>query len=153
MPDLSLDSANELRRAVGDLVRAVRLGEGMPEGQIETLGFLVRDGAQSIATLARRRRVRHQSMSATIADLEAQGLIARSADPDDARGTLVELTDAGTEMIGASRLRRSTVVLEAARSALTPGERAALADISGVLDRLTAALVSAAETPRSEPAT
>jgi DNA-binding MarR family transcriptional regulator len=145
MADLTFDSANEFRRAVGDLVRAVRLGEHTPEGQIETLGFLARDGAQSIATLARRRRVRHQSMSAMIADFELRGLVTRSADPDDARGVLLQLTGAGTEMVHASRLRRSTVLLEAARTALTPSEREALAGIPGVLDTLSDALMRAAE--------
>jgi DNA-binding MarR family transcriptional regulator len=140
MADLTLDSANELRRAVGEIVRAVRRTEDTPEGQIEALGFLARDGAQSIATLARRRGIRHQSMSATVVELEAHGLVARSADPDDARGILLRLTDAGAEMIRVSRLRRSTVILAAAQTVLTPDERAVLAGVPELFDRLTAAL-------------
>ncbi|MDN3480028.1 helix-turn-helix domain-containing protein, partial [Curtobacterium sp. APC 4022] len=79
--DFTLDDADALRRAIGDSTRAVRRTETTPEGQVETLGFLARDGAQSIAALARLRRVRHQSMRVTVADLEAQGLVERSPDP------------------------------------------------------------------------
>jgi DNA-binding MarR family transcriptional regulator len=138
----TLDDANELRRAIGESVRAIRRSETTPEGQIEALGFLARDGATSIATLARLRRVRHQTMSATVADLEAQGLVARAADPSDARGVLVSLTPTGTAMIAESRVRRSARILAAAEAALTPEERAVLARAAAALDKLTAALQS-----------
>lgn len=135
-----LDDANELRRAIGESVRAIRRSETTPEGQIEVLGFLARDGAYSIAALARLRRVRHQSMRVTVADLEALGLVERAPDPADARGVLVTLTEAGRAMIDESRTRRSTRILTAAESALTPAEREVLARAAGVLDKLTAAL-------------
>lgn len=138
----TLDDANELRRAIGESVRAIRRSETTPEGQIEALGFLARDGATSIATLARLRRVRHQTMSATVADLEAQGLVARAADPSDARGVLVSLTPTGTAMIAESRVRRSARILAAAEAALTSDERAVLARAASALDKLTAALQS-----------
>ena len=136
----TLDDANELRRAIGDSVRAIRRAETTPEGQIEVLGFLARDGAYSIAALARLRRVRHQTMRVTVADLEAQGLVERAPDPSDARGVLVSLTDDGREMIARSRTERSARVLAAAERALTPAERAVLAQAAGALDKLTAAL-------------
>ncbi|AMM19322.1 hypothetical protein AX769_03230 [Frondihabitans sp. PAMC 28766] len=141
-PEFTLDDANELRRAIGESVRAIRRSEPTPEGQIEALGFLARDGAQSIAALARLRRVRHQSMSATVADLEAQGLVERAADPSDARGVLVSLTVAGSEMIAESRIRRSGRILEAANRVLSPAERATLATAAVALDKLCAALLA-----------
>jgi len=142
----TLDDANELRRAIGDSVRAIRRAETTPEGQIEVLGFLARDGAYSIAALARLRRVRHQTMRVTVADLEAQGLVARTPDPADARGVLISLTDAGRKVIAQSRTQRSARVLAAAEKALTPAERAVLARAASALDKLTAALLNA-ETP------
>jgi DNA-binding MarR family transcriptional regulator len=137
----TLDDANELRRAIGESVRAIRRSETTPEGQLEALGYLARDGAQSIARLARLRRVRHQSMSATMADLEAQGLARRAPDPGDARGVLVSLTGAGADVIRESRIRRSTRILNAAEKALTPAERADLAAVAPLLDRLAEALL------------
>lgn len=136
----TLDDANELRRAIGESVRAIRRTETTPEGQLEVLGFLARDGAHSIAALARLRRVRHQSMRGTVADLEAQGLVERAPDPSDARGVLVSLTGAGREVIEQSRTERSARVLAAAERALTLAERAVLARAAAALDKLTAAL-------------
>jgi DNA-binding MarR family transcriptional regulator len=138
--EFTLDDANELRRAIGESVRAIRLSESTPEGQIEVLGFLARDGAYSIAALARLRRVRHQSMSATVAELATQGLVSRAPDPADARGVLVSLTAAGSRMIAESRLRRSSRILAAAEGALSDDERAVLARAASALDKLTAAL-------------
>jgi DNA-binding MarR family transcriptional regulator len=138
--EFTLDDANGLRRAVGAFVRVIRHAETTPEGQIEVLGFLTRDGAASIAALARLRRVRHQTMRVTVADLESQGLVARVRDPSDARGVLVSLTPTGERMIAESRIRRSARVLAAARAALTPEERAVLVAAASALDRLTEVL-------------
>jgi DNA-binding MarR family transcriptional regulator len=137
---MDLDDANELRRAIGESVRAIRRSETTPEGQIEVLGFLARDGAYSIAALARLRRVRHQTMRVTVADLERQGLVERAPDPDDARGVLVSLTSAGGRMIDESRVRRSSRLLAAAEHALTEDERRVLVAATGALDKLTSAL-------------
>lgn len=136
-----LDSADELRRSVGVLVRAVRDRTAEEsDGQIETLGFLMRDGAQSIASLARRRRIRHQSASAVVADLEKAGLVGRERDPADARGVLITLTSAGSEMVTESRRIRAEVVLEAARSSLSADDRALLARVPALLDALSEAM-------------
>ena len=138
MSEFTLETADILRRAVGDMVRAIQQTEDIPGGQIETLGFLFRDGPLSIAQLARKRKIRHQSMSATVADLEAQGLVARAPDPADGRGVLIELTESGSAMIRESRLTRSTVILRAAERALTPAELTALAAVSGLFDKVRA---------------
>jgi DNA-binding MarR family transcriptional regulator len=139
-PAFTLDDADALRRAIGDSVRAVRSTESTPAGQLEALGFLTRDGAHSIAALARLRRVRHQTMRVTVAELEAQGLVMRAPDPSDARGVLVSATAAGVAVIAESRANRSARVRAAAERALTSEERSTLVDAAGVLAKLTAAL-------------
>ncbi|WP_181408260.1 MarR family winged helix-turn-helix transcriptional regulator [Schumannella sp. 10F1B-5-1] len=145
MPDFTLDDANAFRAAIGDSVRAIRRTETTPAGQIEVLGYLARDGAQSIATLARLRRVRHQTMSATVADLERAGLVSRAPDPADARGVLITATDAGLATIVELRLRRSTELHDAAHAVLTQEERAALVTATTALHKLTASLHARAE--------
>jgi DNA-binding MarR family transcriptional regulator len=52
-------------------------------------------------------------MSRQLADLEAQGLVARTPDPDDARAALTSLTPAGQEAVRDLRGRRVTVLQEA----------------------------------------
>ncbi|BDZ48453.1 hypothetical protein GCM10025867_06940 [Frondihabitans sucicola] len=150
--DFELDTADRLRRSVGDLVRAVRdVTDAAPDNQIETLGYLMRGGPQSIAALARQRRIRHQSMSATVAELASRGLVERSADPSDARGVLIALTEAGSRVVTESREMRATLLLGVAEIALDEADLALLARVPTLLDRLTAALEAAvpAEDPGS----
>ncbi|GAB3402355.1 helix-turn-helix domain-containing protein [Schumannella luteola] len=141
----SLEQANAFRAAIGESVRAIRRTETTPDGQIEALGFLERDGPQSIATLARRRRVRHQTMSATVAELEKQGLATRSPDPADARGLLIAATPAGSAMIRELRVRRSTALHGAAHTVLSAEERAALVTATAALGKLAGVLHDRAE--------
>lgn len=140
--DFTQEDAEALRASIGDAVRAIRRSENLPEGQIETLGHLVRDGAGSIAALARLRRVRHQSMRVTVAELEAQGLVQRSPDPRDRRGVLIEPTSVGTRMIDELRRRRSNAILTAAEAVLSADERAVLARTVGILNKLTSAMLT-----------
>lgn len=140
MTEITIETADRFRRAVGDFVRAIQQTEDAPGGQIETLGFLVRGGAQSVAQLARHRRVRHQSMRETVSELEAQGMVVKSPDPADGRGVLVTVTDAGSAVIDVSRVRRSSGIVRAAASALTDDERATLARTAEILDKLRDAI-------------
>lgn len=142
MTDFTIESADRLRRSIGDIVRAMQQLENAPNGQIETLGFLRRDGRQSIASLARRRRVKHQSMSGAIVELESQGLVVRTPDPLDGRGVLIDLTEAGSAMVDESRTRRSAIVLRVAERTLTQSEQDALAGTAALLDKLRDGLLS-----------
>lgn len=140
-PTFDLDAADEMRSAIGMLVRAVReISVERPEGQLETLGLLTREGPQSIADLARRRRIRHQSMSATVAELEAQGLVERSPDPSDARGVLISLTSEGSGAIASSRTERATAILRAVETTLDDEERRRLHGVPELLMKLAAGL-------------
>jgi DNA-binding MarR family transcriptional regulator len=75
-------------------------------------------------------------MSSTVADLEAQRLVARTPDPADRRGVLIELTETGADMIRESRRSRSALILEAAEQVLTADERAILAQTAELLEKL-----------------
>ncbi len=95
-PSIPTALASELRVVLGQLVRRLRAEHRFPLSQGAVLGRLDREGPPSIGELAAAERVRPQSMAQTVADLEADGLIARRPDPADGRRTLVELTDART---------------------------------------------------------
>jgi DNA-binding MarR family transcriptional regulator len=149
MTEFTIDATNRLRRSVGDLGRAIQKIEGTPGGHLETLGLLSREGAQSIAQLARSRRIRHQSMSSTVAELEKQGLVKRSLDPADKRGVLIQLTDAGSAVVDESRLTRSTLLFDAATKALNEEERERLVSTAELLERVRAELESDAGSGRT----
>jgi len=75
------------------------LPPGMSIAQFSVLNHLVRlDGARAPSRLARAFQVTKGAMTNTLQRLEAQGLVRVTADPDDARGKLVEITQAGRRM-------------------------------------------------------
>jgi DNA-binding MarR family transcriptional regulator len=98
--------ASELRLALGQLVRRLRVEHRLSLSHVAVLARLDREGTHSISTLAAAERIRPQSMAQTIRDLESDGLIARRADPTDGRRTLVDLTAKGLGMLEEDRRRR-----------------------------------------------
>ncbi|HET9719392.1 MAG TPA: MarR family transcriptional regulator [Solirubrobacteraceae bacterium] len=87
--------ASELRVVLGRLLRRLRAEHRVPLTQAAVLGRLDREGAQSIGDLAAAEQVRPQSMSQTLGELEAEGLVRRQPDARDGRRILVELTHQG----------------------------------------------------------
>jgi DNA-binding MarR family transcriptional regulator len=98
--------AGELRVVLGRLMRRLRAEHGFSLGQGAVLGRLDREGPQSVSDLAGKERMRPQSMAQTVSDLEGEGLVERRPDPNDGRRALVSLTEAGHELLAASRQRR-----------------------------------------------
>ena len=133
------DIAEELRVAIGRFVRATRAhADTLPPARAGAMGYLSREGPQTIAWLAARHGVRHQSMSRIVGELESLGYVARTANPADARGFVISLTAAGEAALEADRTARRAWVARAIETRLTPAERAVLLGVPALLDRLTA---------------
>lgn len=130
------DLAHELRDTIGRLVRRLRLEPGPPAPQLTVLSRLDREGAASVSDLAAAERMRPQSMAQTVGDLERAGLVSRRPDPADRRRLFVELTDAGRELLHATRARREGWLTDALERELTAAERAALAEAVALLGRV-----------------
>ncbi len=96
----------ELRVVLGRLLRRLRREHRFPLTQAGVLGYLDRDGPRSIGELAAIESVRPQSMSQTVCDLEADGLIERRADPSDGRRTQIAITTRGRSALDADRAAR-----------------------------------------------
>jgi DNA-binding MarR family transcriptional regulator len=130
--------AGELRVVMGRLIRRLRAehGAGFGMTQAAVLGRLDREGSQSIGDLAGAERVRPQSMSQMLADLEADGLIARRPDARDGRRTLIELTATGLTVLEQDRARRDSWLAQALAEGLTDDERALLERVVPLLGRL-----------------
>ena len=93
--------AAALRSVIAALVRRFSLSEradvlccGLTVAQAATLEAL-RDGAVRLGPLARRLGITASTLTRNLARLEADGLVARDADPQDARAARVRLTPAG----------------------------------------------------------
>lgn len=135
VPDPAL-LASELRLVLGRIVRRLRREQSFPLAHGAVLKALDSDGALSVSDLAHAERVRPQSMAQTVGELEADGLVARTPDPDDRRRALVRLTTAGREVLAAERGRREGWLAQVIADDLSESERATLARAIELLARV-----------------
>jgi DNA-binding MarR family transcriptional regulator len=129
--------ASRLRLVLGHLIRRMRAEHRFPLSQGAVLGRLDREGARSIGALAAAERVRPQSMTQTIADMEADGLISRRPDPSDGRRTFVELTEQGLQTLEADRRHREGWIASVIAEDFTAEEQRLLADALVLLERIS----------------
>jgi DNA-binding MarR family transcriptional regulator len=129
--------ASELRVVLGRLVRRLRAEHRFPMTQGAVLGRLDREGAQSIGEIALAERVRPQSMSQTLAELEADGLIERRPDDRDGRRTMIELTERGRAALEDDRAVRDGWLAGAIAQGFSAEERRVLQRAVELLARLS----------------
>jgi DNA-binding MarR family transcriptional regulator len=132
-------TARELRALVGKLKRLLRekVGiEGLTLSQIAVLIHLDRQGTATVSELARAENVRPQSMGATVASLQALGLVGGAPDPADGRRTLLALTRLAHEKISANRAAREDWLFHAVLDRFDAGEQDTLARGVALLKRL-----------------
>jgi len=131
--------AAELHAVGGKLKRRLReqasAGDLTPS-QTSVLMHLDREGPTTVTTLARTEGVRSQSMGATVAVLEAAGLVAGLPDPKDGRQTILSLSPACRELIRSGRAARHDWLFRAIQAKLTPQEQDQLAAAMSLLNRL-----------------
>ncbi len=131
--------AAELRIVIGTLTRRLREqahSEDLTWSQKSVLIRLERDGPATVTALARTEGVRSQSMGATVAALEAAGLVSGSPHPKDGRQTILSLTPACRDWIEASRAAREDWLLQAIHAKLNAAEQEELAKAVDLLKRL-----------------
>jgi DNA-binding MarR family transcriptional regulator len=129
--------AGRLRLAITRTARRLRqeAGSGLSPSQASALATIERHGPLTPSELAERERVKRPTATRVIANLEAAGLVARAADPADARSARLRLTPAGRSLLQALR-RRKTAYLAKRLSSLSPDEVAALERAAEVLERI-----------------
>lgn len=94
-PELAGQLASEIRAAFRKLKLRAREhdgGDDLTMSQVSVILRLEKDGASTVSNLARVEGMRPQSMSAVVAPLQESGLVRGTADPNDARQTLMSLT-------------------------------------------------------------
>ena len=134
--DLDLDTLPaELRVVLGRLMRRLRREHRFPLTQASVLGHLDRDGPRSIGELAAIESVRPQSMSQTIGELEAEGLIERRPDQSDGRRTQIAITARGRVELDRDRNAREGW-LACAVARLSAEEQETLREAVALLGRL-----------------
>lgn len=131
--------AVDLRGLLAKLKRRLReqadVGDLTPS-QISALIRLEREGPSTVSALARAEGVRSQSMGATVAALQAGGLVSGAPDPADGRQTLLSVTSACRERIVAGRTARQDWLTRVIDRELSPEERERLAGAVVLLKRI-----------------
>src|ERR1700734_1970463 len=131
--------AVELHALSGKLkrrLRALASAGDLTPSQTSVLMHLDREGPTTVTALARLEGVRSQSMGATIAVLETEGLVKGSPDPADGRQTILSLTPRCREWIRSGRAARQDWLLRNLQTKLTPQEQEQLAAAVKLLNRL-----------------
>jgi len=139
---------------VSEVARAIRVSVGLlrrrmrqvpvtdeltlPEGA--ALARLDRGGPATSSELARIEQISPQSMGATIAGLQARGLVERRADPSDRRRAVLSLTEAGRQVLTSKRSARTEQLARALAAEFTPAELRVLSAAGPLLERLAQSL-------------
>ena len=135
----ALALAGQVRGVAGKLKRKLRehgsLGDLTPS-QVAVLAHLERGGPATVTHLARADGVRPQSMGATVAVLQAAGLVEGTPDQNDGRQTIFALTAACRERVAAGRAAREDWLYRVISAELTAIECDQLAAGLALLDRL-----------------
>ena len=131
--------AAALRVSIGLLLR--RLRQVRVEGELSlpessALVRLDRSGPATPSELAKREQISPQSMGATLAALQARGLIERRPDPRDGRRAVLSVTGAGHDVLRDKRNARTEQLAQALSTGFTQAELRQLIAAAPLLERL-----------------
>ncbi len=141
-------TAVRLRVALSALMRQLRQAappEGIGSARLSAIGALYLRGPMTPTELAAHERVKLQTLTRLLAELEADAWVVRKPDPDDGRRSVLSLTPLGIRQLTADVQRREASLAAAIDGALTPAQQANLLKACDAIDALTAALGATAE--------
>jgi DNA-binding MarR family transcriptional regulator len=117
------------------LLRRLTPAQGVSLTAASTLATLERGGPRRLTELAVTEGVTQPAMTQLVSRLERDGLARRVPDPSDGRVVVVEVSDAGRELLRQRRLVRATKLTELL-AALPPEDETAIAEALPALGRL-----------------
>jgi DNA-binding MarR family transcriptional regulator len=135
--------AAALRLSIGLFLRQlrqVRLGSDLTLPETAALARLDRGGPATSSDLAKLEQISPQSMGATLAGLEARGLVERQADPADGRRVVMSLTDPGLEALRNRRDARTELLAQMLSAGFSEDELKALMAAAPLIERLAQSL-------------
>ena len=132
--------AAQLRGVMVPLVRALRRPnlDGVTASQLSAVSTIDRHGVMTLGELAESEHVSAPMVTKIVVALEQRGLVSRSYVAADRRVCRVELSAGGRRWLTQAR-SRSNAWLAERLSLLTDDERAELASVVPLLERLVAA--------------
>jgi DNA-binding MarR family transcriptional regulator len=149
-----LRTAAALRRGTSHLGRRLRMerpGIGEPLLELSVLGHLSMSGPMTPGELAAAERVQPQTLTRTLAALEAKRRISRQTDTADRRRSLLSITGAGRCLLLDDMRQRDSWLALAMAELLTPTECQLLRLAAGLMERLAEADVTTLRVPGPLP--
>jgi DNA-binding MarR family transcriptional regulator len=137
-PDVG-DVAGALRVSIGLLLRRLRqvqAGDDLTLPESSALARLDRGGPTTPGALAKLEQISPQSMGATLAALEARGLVKRRPDPGDGRRAVISATEAGLQTLRNRRNARTQRLAQVLSAGFTRPELEQLMAAAPLLERL-----------------
>ena len=110
-------------------------GEGLTRARLSALALLVLGGPRTLGELAAAEHVRPPTMTRLIHAMEADGLVTRRPNPDDARSVVIGATPKGVEQLKQGRARQIAPLAETI-SDLDRAQRLQLEDAADLLGRV-----------------
>ena len=110
-------------------------GEGLTRARLSALGLLVLGGPRTLGDLAAAEHVRPPTMTRLVHAMEADGLVTRKPNPDDARSVVIEATSKGVKQLEQGRTRQIAPLAETI-SDLDRTERLQLEEATDLLGRV-----------------
>ncbi|HYB89382.1 MAG TPA: MarR family transcriptional regulator [Streptosporangiaceae bacterium] len=133
------DVAGALRVSIGLLLRRLRqvqAGDDLTLPESSALARLDRGGPTTPGALAKLEQISPQSMGATLAALEARGLVQRRPDPGDGRRAVISATETGLQALRNRRNARTQRLAQALSAGFTRPELEQLMAAAPLLERL-----------------
>jgi len=117
-PEAVVALASRLRLAITRTSRRLRqeAGSGLSPSQSSALAAIDGHGPLTPSELAVRERVKRPTATRVLARLVEDGLVARTADPTDARSALLATTPAGRSLAARMRKRKNAYLARRIRN-------------------------------------
>jgi DNA-binding MarR family transcriptional regulator len=137
----TLELASSLRTSVAALHKVLRKQASSISTysmtERETIGLLMRNTALLPTELAALTKVKTQSMSHILNNLEEQGLLKRTPAKDDKRKVYISITPVGKKIVEKARYEWDEWLKDAIEKSLTEKEKKILGESLPVLNKLT----------------
>jgi len=129
--------ASRLRLTIARTARRLRQESdaGLSPSLTSALATIERHGPLTPSRLAELERVQRPTATRVLARLEAEGLVAGTADPEDGRSRVIGVTAAGSTRLRRIRTRRNAY-LARRMEGLSAGELRTLEEAAAILERM-----------------
>lgn len=136
----SYATASSLRLTISNLYKRLRKQvysmEDFSLSELSTLSYIIQKEAMYPSELAELVKVKNQSMSQILNNLETGGLITRTQSPEDKRKMSVGITPKGKKLIEKTRHERDEWLTEAIDQTLSREEKKLLTAVLPLLNKI-----------------